>query len=155
MKKSLKNILIISYSIMALLIVLGLSLFFNIMADSLFEQYAIKQQRTQIDQMISQIDQLYDEKTGTFDQKGIEIIGYAALQNGLIIHVQAENSEMDWDMRTHRSHECDMILKHAEGKMKERYPNFNGSYTGDIYAGPRGNAIRHIKGRILWPLFTE
>ena len=92
MKKSLKNILIISYSIMALLIVLGLSLFFNIMADSLFEQYAIKQQRTQIDQMISQIDQLYDEKTGTFDQKGIEIIGYAALQNGLIIHVQAENS---------------------------------------------------------------
>ena len=43
MKKSLKNILIISYSIMALLIVLGLSLFFNIMADSLFEQYAIKQ----------------------------------------------------------------------------------------------------------------
>lgn len=138
MKKSLKNILIISYSIMALLIVLGLSLFFNIMADSLFEQYAIKQQRTQIDQMISQIDQLYDEKTGTFDQKGIEIIGYAALQNGLIIHVQAENSEMDWDMRTHRSHECDMILKHAEGKMKERYPNFNGSYTQETYTLDRG-----------------
>lgn len=79
MKKSLKNIPIISYPTMVLLIVSGLSLFFSIMADSLFEQYATKQQRTRIDQMISQIDQLYDEGTGTFDQKGIEIIGCVAL----------------------------------------------------------------------------
>lgn len=45
---------------------------------------------------------------------------------------------MDWDMRTHRSRERDMILKHAEGKMKERCPNFNGSCTQGTYTLNRG-----------------
>lgn len=131
--KSLKNILIISFSIMALLTVLSLSLFFNFRADRLFEQYAKKQQKTQIDQMISQVNQLYDGHTGSFDQSGIEIIGYAALQNGYIIHLETKNKDIDWDVRTHHSEECKGILQHAEGVMKEKYPHFKGSYTEEVY----------------------
>lgn len=40
MKTSLKNILIISYSMIALLIILSLRVSFNIRADQLFEEYA-------------------------------------------------------------------------------------------------------------------
>lgn len=133
MKRSLKNILIISYSMTALLIILSLSLFFHIRADQLFEEYARKQQKTQIDHIISQMNQLYDKETGVFDKSGIGIIGYAALQNGYIIRLQSGNGEVDWDMRSHRSEECHMILEHAEVNMKERYPNFEGSYEEDTY----------------------
>lgn len=133
MKKSLKNILIISYSLVALLIILSLSIFFQIRTDQLFEEYAKKQQKTQIDQIISQLNLLYDKETGTFDNRGIGTIGYAALQNGYIIQVQSMNGSIDWDVRTHRSEECLMILEHAEGNMKGRYPNFKGSYTEETY----------------------
>lgn len=133
MKKSLKNILIISYSFMALLIILSLSVFFNIRADQLFEEYAKKQRKTQVEQIISQMNQLYDKETDTFDKSGIGMIGYAALQNGYLIQVQSINSEIDWDVRTHRTEECHNILEHAEGNMKGRYPNFKGSYTEDTY----------------------
>lgn len=141
MKKSLKNILIISYSLMALLIILSLSIFFHIRTDQLFEEYAKKQQKTQIDQIISQINQLYDKETGTFDKSGIGTIGYAALQNGYIIHIQSMNGNIDWDMRTHRSEECLMILEHAEGNMKGRYPNFKGSYAEDTYTLEREGTV--------------
>lgn len=133
MKKSLKNILIVSYSMIALLIVLSLSLLFNIRADQLFEEYAKKQHKSQLIQLIGQINQLYDKETGVFDYDGLEIIGYAALQNGFIICVQTTNQESGWDMRTHRSDECTVALRHAEEIMKERYPNFEGRYTEESY----------------------
>ena len=96
--------------------------------------------------MISQINQLYDENTGTFDESGIGIIGYAALQNGYIIHIQTLNKEIDWDVRTHRLEECDIILQHAEGNMKGKYPNFRGSYTEDTYTlESEGNVFGSLK----------
>lgn len=133
MKKSLKNILIVSYSVMALLIIASLSLFFYVRTGQLFEEYAKKQQKTQIDRIISQVNQLIDKETGALDESGIDIIGYAALQNGYIIHVQSADGEIDWDVRTHQSEECYDILKHAEGNMKGKYPNFQGHYTEDTY----------------------
>lgn len=133
MKKTLKNTLITSYSAIAVLIVLCLSLFFNVMADRMFETYAKKQQKNQVDQIIFQIDQLYNPDTDLYDKSGIEIVGYAALQNGMIIHMQSANKEIDWDVRNHRAEECRMVLQHAESNMHKTYPNFKGSYTEESY----------------------
>lgn len=141
MKRSLKNILILSYSMIALLIVLSLSICFNVRVDQLFEAYARNQRETQIEQMTSQISQLYDEKTGDLDQNGIGVLGYAALQNGYIIHVRTMDGEIDWDMRTHRSEECKIILQHAEGNMKGRYPDFKGKYTEEAYPLQKGETV--------------
>ncbi len=133
MKITLKNTLIVSYSAIALLLVFGLSFILNITADDIFEQYARKQQRNQIQQVMAEIDQLYNSETGMYDKKGIEIIGYAALQNGLIIHVQSTNKEVDWDAKGHRAEECNMLLQHADNVMHRKYPNFNGSYLEETY----------------------
>ena len=100
MKISLKGILILSYSAIALFIVAALSLFFNIKADRLFEQYAIEKQAAQIGQIRAQLNHLYDNETGLIDENGLETIGYAALQNGFIIHVQTGNKAIDWDTNT-------------------------------------------------------
>lgn len=134
MKISLKGILILSYSVIALFIVVALSLFFNIKADRLFEQYAMEQQAAQIEQIRDQLNHLYDDETGLIDENGLETIGYAALQNGFIIHVQTGNNAIDWDSNTHHAEECKAVLSHAEENMKGRYPNFQGSYTEDSYS---------------------
>lgn len=133
MKITLKRTLIISYSAIALMIVLILSILFHVTADRSFEQYAKKQKRTQIDQMITQINRLYDPQTGGYDVKGIEMVGYAALQNGIIIRVQTANKELEWDIQSHREEECAMVLQHAERNMHKTYPNFQGGYTEEDY----------------------
>ncbi|MGN9171814.1 sensor histidine kinase [Lachnospiraceae bacterium HCP1S3_A8] len=134
MQISLKGILILSYSAIALFIVVALSLFFNIKADRLFEKYAMEQQTSQIGQIRDQLNHLYDNETGLIDENGLETIGYAALQNGFIIHVQTGNKAIDWDTNTHHSEECKAVLSHAEENMKGRYPNFQGSYTEESYS---------------------
>ncbi|MEY8357167.1 HAMP domain-containing sensor histidine kinase [Lachnospiraceae bacterium 54-53] len=141
MKRTLKNTLIVSYSVIALLIVLALSLLFNFTADKIFEQYAKKQQKNQIEQIMTQIDQLYDPKSGLYDMEGLELIGYAALQNGIIIHVQTTNREIDWDIKSHRAEECKMVLQHAENIMHKKYPNFKGSYLEDTYTLKNEGAV--------------
>ncbi len=133
MKRTLKSTLIISYSVIALMIVLTLSILFRLTADKTFEQYAKKQQRSQIESIITQVNQLYDETNGTYDMQGIEIIGYAALQNGMFLHVQIPNREIDWDIKSHRAEECQMVLQHAESNMYKNYPNFKGGYVEEQF----------------------
>lgn len=133
MKLTLKDTLIVSYSAIALLIIFALSILFNLTADDIFEQYARKQQRNQMEQIKTQIDQLYNSKTEMYEKEGIEIIGYAALQNGMIIHVQSTNKQIDWDAKSHRAEECNIVLRHAENTMQRKYPNFNGSYLEETF----------------------
>lgn len=133
MKRTLKNTLILSYSVLALLIVFGLSFLFNLTADKIFEEYAKKQHKNQTQQIISQIDQLYLPASATYDLEGLKVIGYATLQNGILIHVQTINKEIDWDIKNHRRQECNMVLSHAKDLMQSRYPNFNGSYLEETY----------------------
>ena len=141
MKRTLKNTLIISYSVIAVLIVLALSLLFNLTADKIFEQYAKKQQKNQVKQIITQIDRLYDSEKGLYDEEGLEIIGYAALQNGIFLHVQTANKEIDWDVKTHRAKECEMVLRHTESVMQKKYPKFKGKYKEETYQLEDGGTI--------------
>lgn len=129
MRRTLQSTLIISYSAIALLIVLCLSLFFYVMVDKTFEHYAKKEQTNQINQIITQINQLHDSETGSFDLKGLEVIGYAALQNGILIHVKSADNAIDWDVQNHREEECEMVIRHAESNMHKKYPGFKGHYT--------------------------
>lgn len=141
MKRSLKNTLILSYSVIAVLIILTLSLFFNIRADKAFEQYARKQKKNQVAQLVDQINQLYNEETGLYILEGLESIGYAALQNGIIIHVQTTDKEIDWDMQNHRAEECKYALQHAESNMHRKYPNFKGNYMEEQYVLERDGIV--------------
>ena len=133
MKKTLKSTLIIPYSLIAVLLVLTLSVLFNVTETRTFEQYAKKQRKNQISRIVAQVGMLYDEQTGSYDQRGIEMVGYAALQNGIIMQLENEDKTLDWDIRSHRAEECSMVLQHAEENMNQKYPNFKGGYTEEQY----------------------
>lgn len=130
---SLKGKLIFTYATISLLIVLSLSVLFNISMDMFFKQYAIRQQQKQINNVISQVSQQYIERSGLYYLDGLEVIANAALQNGIIVHVQTINNEIDWDIRQHKARECQVLLQHAETNMHSRYPNFQGGYMEETY----------------------
>ena len=126
---SLRSKLTVSYVFLALIIILSISFLFNIMLGKLFMQYALYKQEKQIEQIVDQVNQSYNEITGSFEQASLEIIGNAALQNGLILHVKNLKNEVDWDMRLHTPGKCQIMLQHAENNMNRIYPNFNGFYS--------------------------
>lgn len=131
--KSIRRNLIITYSAISVAIIAMLAFFFYFSLDTIFEEYAKEQQADRIESVRKQLIELYDEETGKFDVAGMEIIGNAALQNGLILHVQTANQEIDWDINTHKNEECQMMLEHADQNMHSKYPNFTGGYKDDKY----------------------
>lgn len=130
---SIRRNLIITYSVISVTIIAILAFFLNFSMNIIFEEYAKKQQTDRIESVRKQIIELYNSDTGEFDVAGIEIIGNAALQNGLILHIQAVNKEIDWDINTHKKQECQMMLEHADQNMQSKYPNFRGGYMEDKY----------------------
>ena len=138
---TLKGKLVLTYTLISLLIVVSLSVFFNFSIDKIFEQYVIEQQKKQIEEIITQVNQQYLKETGLYDIDGLAIIANAALQNGIMVHIRTTNKEIDWDVRQHRAQECQVLLQHAETNMHSRYPNFQGGYTEDTYDLKYGNAL--------------
>lgn len=130
---TLKNKMIISYFIISLLIVVALSTLFNLSIDKIFEQYAIGKQKQQIEEIIDQVKQQYEEETGLYHISGLEVIANAALQNGILVHIQTINNEIDWDIQQHKAQECQVLLQHAATNMNNRYPDFKGGYAEDVY----------------------
>lgn len=130
---ALRNKMIFSYTIITILIIIVFVILFNRAINNLFEQYAIDQRSQQIDKVISQVNEQYNEETGLYNIEAMEIIGNSALQNGIMIHIQTINKEIDWDIRMHNAQECQMLLQHAETNMHNKYPDFKGGYAEDTY----------------------
>ena len=123
------TILFTTFLVVALIL---FTLFFNGAVDKLFEMYANEQRQKQVQQIQEQINEQYSPLWG-YNVSGLEVIGNAALQNGLIVHVQTLKGELDWDISVHKTQECQLVLQHAEENMHSRYPSFNGSYTEQNY----------------------
>lgn len=113
-------------------------------ADSLFENYAKNLQKQRTDEIVKQIKDAYTENTGIFNFSEIQIIGKAALQNGLLIHLITEDKEFDWDIRGQMEEECRNVLNHAVQNMHSLYPaivcsNMQNEYR--IESGGKDNGL--------------
>ena len=131
--KSLRRKLVLSVSALLLLSIGALSLIFNYSIDGLFEEYAYYQQEQQVKQIVEQINAQYLPSIASYNMAGLEVIGNAALQSGIMVHVQTINKELDWDISTHKSQECQLMLQHTEENMHSRYPNFQGGLEQKEY----------------------
>ena len=124
--RSLRCKLIISIAALLLLSTGTLSVVFNYSIEGIFEKYAYYQREQKVKQIIEQINAQYMPDSASYNLEGIEVIGNAALQSGIIVHIQTINKELDWDISTHRSQECKLMLQHTEENMHNRYPDFQG-----------------------------
>lgn len=131
--RSLRGKLIVSVSILLLFSTGALSIIFNYSIDGLFKEYAYYQQEQRVEQIIEQINAQYLPDSQSYNMDGLEVIGNAALQGGIFVHVQTINKELDWDISTHKAQECQLMLQHAEQNMHSRYPTFQGGLEQKNY----------------------
>lgn len=129
----LKAKLTVYFSILLIFSLGAITILFNLTLDELFAHYANNQRQRQIQQITQQIEEQYLPESQSYNIEALEVIGNAALQNGLIVHVQTRNSEVDWDISIHKAQECQIALQHAEENMHSRYPSFNGAYSETTY----------------------
>jgi signal transduction histidine kinase len=135
MKKSLKLKwkLSLSYVLVALLLVGGVSLFSNFLLQHQFEQYIIQKQNEKNREIVNQVSQQYDPSTGSFPASSLESIGVAALERGMIIRVSDGSGRVLWDAMVHNNGLCHRMLQSMADDMKKRYPDFQGAYEEKNY----------------------
>lgn len=131
--KTIKSKLILTYSLISIAVICSIAVAFIFNMEREFENYAKRQQEQRISNIVNELQDLYDAETGSFSQEQVEVIGNAAMQNGVFIHLETKGGEMDWDIQTHKSEECQLVLEHAESNMRSRYFNFQGKYQEEIY----------------------
>ena len=95
--RSLRCKLIISIAALLLLSTGTLSVVFNYSIEGIFEKYAYYQREQKVKQIIEQLNAQYMPDSASYNLDGIEVIGNAALQSGIIVHIQTINKELDWD----------------------------------------------------------
>ena len=131
--KSLKNRMIILYSITTMVIVVLLAVIFNKSITSIFREYAENLHKKLVSRTVENIEKQYDMKTGTFFEKNIEQIGLTSLKKGLLLRIESVNDNYHFDIRTKNEQECKEILQTVEEHMHMVYPNFKGEYTENQY----------------------
>ena len=131
--KTIKGRLIFSYSFISIVILLSLALFYTVSMENVFSGYAKEQLDEKMRTVVEQMKGVYQKDKQKYETTGVEIVGNAALQNGLLVRLQTLDGELDWDIRTHKEEECQLTLQHAESNMHSRYIKFEGSYQEKEY----------------------
>lgn len=131
--KSLKNRMIILYSITTMVIVVLLAVVFNLSIITVFRDYAENIHKNLVSKTLKRIESQYDIETGTFDKDNIEQIGLTSLRKGLLLRIESADDSFLFDIRTKNEQECIEILETVEEHMHMIYPNFRGEYTENKY----------------------
>ena len=133
MGKTIRANLVFIYSLLSIMLICAITGVLRYSMDGLFEQYAKNEQKKMIDSIVAQVEDTFGQQTSETILYSVEVIANAALQNGNLVHIQLNNKELDWDIRTHREEECQIVLQHAENNMHSRYPGFQGKYMEENY----------------------
>jgi signal transduction histidine kinase len=125
---TVRNKLIISYILLALVIIAVIGIILNIFLEQVFAEYAIKKQQRQMNQIVTHINQDFRYDTPIFRQEVFEVIGRTALENGMILHVSTSSGEIDWDAKNHYREQCRIVLEHAKYNLHSVNPSLEGKY---------------------------
>ena len=129
---SLRTRLTLSYVLVAILCVLIISALANGLLESSFRRYLRGSQERGAQRVALQLGaQLRPD--GSWDQAGLAAVGMAALEQGLIVRLNAPGGETVWDATVHNSGLCVQMLTHMARNMSSRYPNWQGEYTESLY----------------------
>ncbi len=129
---SLRTRLTLSYVLVAILCVLLISALANGLLESSFRRYLRGSQEKRAQAVALQLGaQLRPD--GSWDQAGLTAVGMAALEQGLIVRLDAPDGETVWDATVHNSGLCVQVLTRMSRNMASRYPNWQGAYTESRY----------------------
>jgi len=128
----LRTRLTLSYVLVAALCVLLISALANGLLESGFRRYLRDGLERRARAVASQLGaQLRPD--GRWDEEGLTAVGMAALEQGLIVRLQASDGRTVWDATVHNSGLCAQMLTRLARNMASRYPNWQGQYTESFY----------------------
>jgi two-component system sensor histidine kinase BaeS len=129
---SLRARLTLSYVLVAILCVLIISALANGLLESSFRRYLRGTLEKRAQGVALQLGaQLRPD--GSWDQAGLSAVGMAALEQGLIVRLDAPDGQTVWDATVHNSGLCVQVLTRMSRNMASRYPNWQGAYTESHY----------------------
>ncbi|MBW7571468.1 HAMP domain-containing histidine kinase [Caproiciproducens sp. AGMB10547] len=134
MKYSLKSKLSFSYAVMSLLMVALISFCINVLLQSRFQDYVIKEREQKNTEIVSMIEKQYNGLNGGWNTGTIENIGVSALEQGVIVRLKDAKGKTVWDATVHNNGLCVQMLTHMSENMNSRYPGFKGGYEQKTYS---------------------
>jgi len=133
MKYSLRSKLSFSYAVMSLLLIALISLGVNVLLQSQFQNYIIKQREQKNQEFVNLVVKQYNTSNSSWNTSVIENIGVSALEQGIIMKVKDEKGNAVWDATVHNNGLCVQMIAHMSDNMRSHYPNFKGGYEQTDY----------------------
>jgi signal transduction histidine kinase len=117
---TLKNRLIVTYTLFVSLALLALTLIMNVFAGKMFQKFVRAAIQERSAEIVRAVSELYDPMSMTFDISRLEAIGMLFVHEGYVIDV--ENSDgVIWDAREMDMQHCVAALHEIETRMENRY----------------------------------
>ncbi|WP_070000017.1 sensor histidine kinase [Cellulosilyticum sp. I15G10I2] len=132
MRYSLRSKLTLSYILIVVIVVGLISLVANIYIKTQFQSYVINRQEKQTNEVIDLINMQYEEDK-VWDTTYLERIGMNALQNGIIIEVLDEESQLVWSASEHNNGLCEQMIVSMRNNMYSYSTNWKGEYQEKSY----------------------
>jgi signal transduction histidine kinase len=132
LKFSLRSKLTSSYIVIVIIVVGMISLVANLGIQTKFQDYVIKRQEKQTNEILDLLAMKYEEDNG-WNVGYLEVIGMNALQNGLIIEVTDENNSGVWSAYEHNNGLCQIMIKEISANMNSYSGRWKGEYQEKTY----------------------
>ncbi|MDF1616924.1 sensor histidine kinase [Petrocella sp. FN5] len=140
MNLKLRNKLILSYVLLAIIIIGIISLLINFSVRKNFENYIIDEHEQRVSDIRNNIRHSYVQNNG-FDINDIEHIGIKAIEKGLIITVNNADLSPLWSAMEHNAGLCEAMIANVKKNMFNHYSRWEGNYTEDTFDIIVDNAI--------------
>jgi hypothetical protein len=106
MKYSLRSKLSFSSAAMSLLLVALISFCVNVLLQSQFKNYVIRQQELRNGELLNLVANQYGVSGGGWNEDVFENIGVSALEQGMIMKIRDESGNTVWDAMVHNNGLC-------------------------------------------------
>lgn len=128
----LQTKLILSYMLLAVLTVGLISYLVNFSISSGFESYVINKHGRTVQALIEDLQYSYST-TGEFNLTGIEHLGIAAIEDGLIIRIMDSSHNLIWSATDHNAGLCEAMITNVRLSMFDHDASWDGHYTEETY----------------------
>lgn len=150
---SLRARLTMIFIAFALVLILLISLFTNVVLKNRFKTYTISKLDDTIEGTVNSVSSRFESKE-SYDLDAIEDLGVNALSTGLMLRVTDVNGYVIWDAWEHNNGFCADMLEHMTGNMQTLNQNFDGGYKEESYSIIKdGTVIGGIDVGYLGPYF--
>lgn len=140
MNLKLRYKLILSYVLLAMMIIGIISLLINFSVRKSFENYTIEEHEQRVSDIRNNIRHSYVQNNG-FDIEDIEHIGIKSIEKGLIITVNNADLSPMWSAMEHNAGLCEAMIANVRENMFNYYSRWEGNYTEDSFDIIVDNAI--------------